>query len=65
MQKREFLEFETLTLVPFEKNLIERKLLSKDDLQWLDLYHQNVYRKLGPFLVDGERKWLRKACEGL
>ena len=64
-EKREFLEFETLTLVPFEKNLIERKLLGKDDLKWLDSYHQNVYKKLSPYLVGGERKWLSKACEKL
>ena len=64
-QKREFLKFETLTLVPFEKNLIERKLLSKDDLKWLNSYHQNVYKKLSPHLVSSERKWLRKACENL
>ena len=64
-QKREFLKFETLTLVPFEKNLIERKLLSKDDLKWLNSYHHNVYKKLSPYLVGSERKWLSKACEKL
>ena len=64
-QKKEFLKFETLTLVPFERNLIERKLLSKDDIQWLNSYHQNVYKKLSPYLVGAERKWLSKACEKL
>ena len=31
-QKKEFLEFETLTLAPFEKKLIEKKLLSRDEI---------------------------------
>ena len=64
-QKKEFLSFETLTLVPFERNLIERKLLSNDDLQWLNSYHQNVYKRLSSYLVVSERKWLSKACEKL
>ena len=64
-QKKEFLEFETLTLVPFEKNLIESKLLSKDELNWINSYHQNIYKKLSPFIVASEKSWLRKACKKL
>ncbi len=61
-QKKEFLEFETLTLVPFEKKLIEKDLLSCDELLWLNSYHYNVYNKLSPFLNVSEKKWLRDAC---
>ena len=62
-QKKEFLEFETLTLVPFEKKLIEKKLLSRDELRWLNSYHHNVYKKLSPFLNVSERTWLRDTCK--
>ncbi|MAK09919.1 MAG: X-Pro aminopeptidase [Rhodobacteraceae bacterium] len=62
-QKREFLKFETLTLVPFERNLIEKKLLSKDELRWLNFYHHNVYQKLGPHLPSKEKIWLSSACK--
>ena len=62
-QKGKFLKFETLTLVPFEKNLIEKKLLSKDELRWLNLYHQNVYKKLSPHLPSNEKMWLSNACK--
>ena len=62
-QKREFLEFETLTLVPFEKKLIEKDLLSRDELHWLNSYHDNVYNKLSPFLNASEKTWLRDACK--
>ena len=61
-QKKEFLEFETLTLVPFEKKLIEKKLLSRDELRWLNSYHNNVYKKLSQFLNVHEKTWLRDAC---
>ncbi len=62
-QKREFLNFETLTLVPFEKKLIEEKSLSKYELQWLNLYHRNVYKRLSPYLASSEKNWLKNACE--
>ena len=62
-QKKEFYEFETLTLAPFEKNLIEKKLLSRDELMWLNSYHRNVYQKLSPFLGQTEKTWLRDTCK--
>ncbi len=61
-QKKQFLEFETLTLVPFEKKLIEKKLLSRDELHWLNSYHDNVYNKLSPILNVSEKTWLKDAC---
>ncbi len=64
-QNREFLEFETLTLVPFEKNLIQKKLLSTDEVKWINTYHQNVYKKLSPYLLSSEKSWLRKVCKKL
>jgi len=64
-QKREYLEFETLTLVPFEKNLIEKKLLSANELRWINSYHQNIYKTLSPYLVSSEKSWLRKVCKKL
>ena len=64
-QKKEFLEFETLTLAPFEKNLIEKKLLSQEELIWLNSYHRNIYHKLRPFLSDTEKTWLRETCKAL
>ena len=60
--KNEFYEFETLTLAPFEKNLIEKKLLSRDELLWLNSYHRNVYQKLSPFLGQPDKNWLKDIC---
>ena len=58
-----FLEFKTLTLVPFEKRLVERNLLSNEELSWINLYHHRIYKTLSPYLVNTEKEWLRKACK--
>jgi Xaa-Pro aminopeptidase len=57
-----FLCFETVSLAPFERRLIEPELLDGAELRWLDDYHQRVLDEIGP-LVDGQvRAWLAGAC---
>ena len=52
------LGFETLTLAPIDRALIDRELLDQAELAWLDDYHARVREKLSP-LVDAEtRRWL-------
>jgi len=64
-QKRKFLQFETLTLVPFDRALIDPALLSPEALAWLNAYHAKVRDKLAPQLdeiADSETlAWLRAA----
>ena len=43
---REMLGFETLTLVPFDRRLIDPELLNRDELAWLNAYHAHVRRKI-------------------
>ena len=59
---RRMLGFETLTLCPIERRLIEPSLLLDDERQWLDAYHARVLKELGGFLERGELEWLKKAC---
>jgi Xaa-Pro aminopeptidase len=50
--------FETLTLAPFDRRLIDRRLMTADEIAWLDDYHAGVLTGIAP-LVDGETlKWL-------
>ncbi len=56
---KDFLEFETLTLCPYERNLIDKKLLNKDQINWLNNYHQNVYKKLSKFVNSKVKTWLK------
>ncbi len=57
--------FETLTLAPIERALIDTRLLSGKERHWLDSYHERVRETIGP-LADAEtRKWLEKATRPL
>ena len=56
-----FLRFETLTLVPFDRALIEPALLSPEALDWLNAYHAHVYEALAPQLDNPARAWLEAA----
>ena len=57
----EMLGFETLTMVPFDRRLIEPTVLSAQELAWLNAYHTEVKRKLEPLLKGADRSWLREA----
>ena len=50
--------FENLTLAPIEKDLINFKLLDKEEKKYLFKYHLDVYSKLFGYLNKHERKWL-------
>jgi Xaa-Pro aminopeptidase len=57
--------FETLTLAPIERRLIDMKMLTAKERHWLDSYHQRVQETIGPLLDAGTRKWLAKATRPL
>jgi len=50
--------FENLTLAPIEKDLINFKLLTRREKNYLFNYHLNVYSKISKFLNYSEKKWL-------
>lgn len=56
-----FLRFETLTLCPIDRSLVNPSLMTRDELDWLDAYHQRVFNLLAPHLDDDERSFLREA----
>jgi Xaa-Pro aminopeptidase len=57
--------FETLTLAPIDRRLIERKLLDAGEMAWLDAYHAEVARTLSPLVDDEVRSWLAAATRPL
>ncbi|MDR3061793.1 MAG: M24 family metallopeptidase, partial [Dysgonamonadaceae bacterium] len=59
----EFYQFETLTLCPIDKNPINKSLLLKEEIDWLNVYHKKVYDVLSPGLDEGERKWLKEKTD--
>ncbi|KAJ0391944.1 hypothetical protein P43SY_011134 [Pythium insidiosum] len=49
---RDFCEFETITMAPIQTKLIDLALLTKDEITWLNEYHQTVHDKLKPLLEN-------------
>lgn len=57
--------FETLTLAPFDRRLIELDLLSPAERDWLDAYHARVLNEIGPMVGGETLKWLEAATASL
>lgn len=60
-----YLEFETLTLAPIDKRLIDTNLLTNEETAWLNAYHARVFEEIGPALQGAEKSWIKKATEEL
>jgi Xaa-Pro aminopeptidase len=61
----EWLGFETLTLVPIDKTLVDRDMLSDAEISWWNAYHARVLEVLAPQLDGEDLAWLERACEPL
>lgn len=60
----DFLKFETLTLFPIDRRLLQQDMLSEAEKEWLNEYHQQVLGQMLPLLEnDEERAWLRQHCQ--
>jgi Xaa-Pro aminopeptidase len=62
---RPFLRFETLTLAPFDRNLIDASLLDPWERDWLNAYHTRVLREVGPHVESPVQAWLAAACAAI
>ena len=60
-----FLQFESLTLCPIDKAPILIEMMTQEEIQWLNDYHQRVFDTLSPHLSAEESAWLREACAPL
>ena len=63
--ERPMLSFETLTFAPIDRNLIDTKLLTREELQWLDAYHAKVLRDVGNQMDGAAAEWMKSACAAL
>ncbi|MDS9466161.1 aminopeptidase P family protein [Paracoccus sp. MBLB3053] len=62
---RDMLGFETLTLAPIDKRLIDPALMSSAEIEWFDAYHAWVRTELEPLVSDATRGWLEAATSPL
>ena len=61
--EREMLCFETLTLAPIDRALVEPSLLDDDEIAWLDRYHAQVREVLTPLVDPETARWLAEATQ--
>jgi Xaa-Pro aminopeptidase len=64
-QEGAWLGFETLTLAPIDKALVDRALLSDAETAWWNGYHARVREVLAPQLDGAALAWLEEACAPL
>jgi Xaa-Pro aminopeptidase len=58
-----FLRFDTISLCYIDKTMIDKSLLDKREIGWLNSYHSEVFEKIGPLLNPDERAWLKDKTE--
>ena len=63
--EKKLLAFESLTLAPIDRRLIEPALLSRDEREWVDAYHAHVRKRLQPELDAESVMWLDAATAPL
>lgn len=61
----EYLEFESLTLCPIDREPIIADMLTTEERGWLNDYHRRVYESLSPYLTSEEKAWLEKECQAI
>ena len=59
--ERPMLEFETLTLAPIDRTLVDPSIMTAAELEWLNDYHARVRNVLAPALDDEAVAWLTQA----
>lgn len=56
-----FLQMESLTLCPIDLTPVDFSMLQPEEIEWLDIYHRDVFEKLSPYLEGEDLEWLREA----
>jgi len=64
-EEKDMLAFETLTLAPFDRALIDTALLDAGEVAWVDAYHKRVRETLGPLVDEETAGWLAEATRPL
>jgi Xaa-Pro aminopeptidase len=52
--------FENITIAPYERNLLDFKLLSPDVIEFIDNYHNEVFEKLSPLVEEHAKDYLKR-----
>ncbi|WP_119968878.1 aminopeptidase P family protein [Shewanella japonica] len=63
--EREMMEFDALTLIPMDKRLIDKSLLTKAEINWFNQYHAKVFSTLSPLMQGEDLTWLTQVTSEL
>ncbi|WP_363346543.1 aminopeptidase P family protein [Methylocystis echinoides] len=63
--ERDMYGFETITLAPFDLNCVDARLMSAEEIAWLNAYHAHVRKTLSPLVDARTRRWLREATRAI
>ncbi|PTA50925.1 X-Pro aminopeptidase [Shewanella morhuae] len=63
--EREMYEFDALTMIPMDKRLIDKHMLTQGEINWFNAYHQQVYDTLAPLMSGDELAWLTQATRAI
>jgi Xaa-Pro aminopeptidase len=60
-----FYGFEDLTLVPYNRKLINKADLTLQEVEWINAYHANILATIGPMLMGKDLEWLKQATQAI
>ena len=61
----QFLEFEILTLIPWDLDAVDPAQMTEQERTWLNEYHHTVYEAIAPHLTKEEQEWLAHATRAI
>ncbi|MCQ2233227.1 MAG: aminopeptidase P family protein [Paludibacteraceae bacterium] len=63
----DFLHFETMSFFPFDSNAIDTELLSEEEIDWINHYHEVCFSKIASTkqLSEDEQQWLKNKTKPL
>lgn len=60
-----YYQFDILTLCFYDTRLMERSMMTDEEIRWINAYHQRVYDEIAPRLNEEEQNYLKHKCQAL
>lgn len=64
-QYGQFMDFDAMTMVPFDLDAVDPNYMSDREIRLLNEYHARVYETIAPFLPEEEKVWLKEATRAI
>jgi Xaa-Pro aminopeptidase len=59
------MNFDLLSYCYFDLDCVDKELLNKNEIEWINNYHSEVYNKLAEYLTESETEWLKEKTNKL